>query len=233
MRGHVRAPSPEKTSMEDGRRVEPRWRYLDFVAYQSASASGEGHLANVSATGVFVRTENAPRPGESVQISLRGPRPTLTLNGMVRWVGRRHDGTAGFGAQLIDPPRAYIELVHSIAVSRRTEDGKPRRVAPRFLLSIPVAVEFGTTCDDGTLCDISLSGARLENTGIRPPEGSQVNLTFALENQSKAFEVVARVVRATESGGYAVQFEAINSHLKEALELAGSVLRKLPASSSE
>lgn len=216
--------------MDEGRRAQPRWRYIDFVTFSAPSASGVGHLANVSETGVFVRTDCMLRPGESVQISLRGPRPMIELEAAVRWIGRRSDGSEGFGAQLVEPPLRYLELVRSIAPSDGSEDGAPRRVAPRLVLSIPVAVEFGTTCDDGTLSDISLSGARLENTGVRPTEGSQVTLTFALPGYP-AFEIVARVVRPTASGGYAVQFEAINSNLKEALADASTILRSLPDSS--
>lgn len=228
---HFRLSGSEKDEgMDDGRRAEPRWRYIDFVTFSATSASGVGHLANVSGTGVFVRTDCLLRPGESVQISLRGPRPTIQLDATVRWVGSRSDGSEGFGAQLVDPSPAYLELVRSVAPSDSSEDGVPRRVAPRFILSIPVAVEFGTTCDDGTLCDISLSGARLEDTGVHPTEGSQVTLTFALPGYS-AFEIVARVVRPTPSGGYAVQFEAINSNLKEALASASTTLRSLPDSS--
>jgi hypothetical protein len=217
--------------MDQGRRAEPRWRYIDFVTFQATSVTGVGHLANLAEAGVFVRTDCLPQLNEVVRICLRGSTPTIELNATVRWIGRRSDGSEGFGAQLVDPPRAYLELVQSIAQGHSSEDGVPRRVAPRLHLSVPVAVEFGTTCDDGTLWDISLSGARLENTSVRPTEGSQVTLAFALPGYP-AFEIVARVVRPT-AGGYAVHFEAINSSLKEALAHVAATLRSLPDSSGD
>jgi hypothetical protein len=193
--------------------------------------TGVGHLANVSDTGVFVRTTALPGPHEPVELTLRGTTPPLSLHGQVRWVGSRQDGVVGFGAELVDPPEAYAELLRSIAALETSEGA--RRVAPRVELSIPVAVELGTTCDDGLLSDISLSGARLERTGIRPPIGSQVTIIFSLKGHRMPFEVVARVIRATESGGYAVQFEAIDPKLKAALEHGFSVLQSLPASRGE
>jgi hypothetical protein len=214
--------------MAADRRSSTRWRYVDFVGYRSTSVSGEGHLANISDTGVFVRAAALPAPGERVELTLRGSTPPLCLQAEVRWAGPRHDGVVGFGAELVDPPAAYLELVRSIAAQETSEQA--RRIAPRIELSIPVAVELGTTCDDGVLSDISLSGARLERTGIRPLTGSQVTIIFSLKGHRSPFEVVARVVRATESGGYAVQFEAIDPKLKAALEYGFSVLHALPAS---
>ena len=217
--------------MTADRRTATRWRYVDFVDYRSASVNGEGHLANVSDTGVFVRATALPAPAEPIELTLRGMTPTLSLEAQVRWAGTRHDGVVGFGAELVSPPAAYVELVRSIAALETSEH--VRRVAPRVELSIPVAVELGTTCDDGVLCDISLSGARLERTGIRPPLGSQVTIIFSLKGHRRPFELVARVVRATDSGGYAVHFEAIDPKLKAALEYGFSVLQALPASRGE
>ena len=210
--------------MDAGRRAEPRWRYIDFVTFSATSASGVGHLANVSEAGMFVRTDCVLRPDESVHISLRGPKPTIQLEATVRWVGRRADGSEGFGAQLVNAPPTYLKLVRSMVPAGGSEDGTPRRVAPRIVLCTPVAVEFGTTCDDGTLSDISLTGACLEDTGVRPTEGGQVTLTFALPGH-RAFEVIARVVRSTASGGYAVRFESTPPELKEAIESVGADAR--------
>jgi len=157
--------------------------------------------------------------------------PSLSIQADVRWIGARHDGVVGFGAQLVDPPDTYRDLLRSVAAVGLEDT--PKRVAPRIEISVPVAVEMGTTCDDGILCDISLTGARLERTGIRPELGSQVTIVFSLKGHRGAFEIVARVVRTTESHGYAVQFEAIDPKLKTAFEYAFSVLQALPASREE
>src|SRR5262245_13964613 len=121
------------------RRSRTRWRYVDFVGYRSASVSGEGHLANGSDTGVFVRTSALPQHSETVELTLRGTTPPLALQCQVRWIGSRHDGVVGFGAELVNPPPAYVELVRSIAAQETAEESA-RRVAPRVELSIPVAV---------------------------------------------------------------------------------------------
>jgi hypothetical protein len=105
--------------MDPDLRSTVRWRYVDRVVYSARSASGEGNLANVSETGVFVRTASCPAVGETVQILLRGSSPTLMLKGEVRWFGRLKDGTEGFGVQLEDPPRAYLDLVRSLNPARR------------------------------------------------------------------------------------------------------------------
>jgi hypothetical protein len=212
--------------MSDDRRRTDRRRYLDRVLYQSRSASGEGELSNISEKGLFVRTHRSPKHSEIVHIGLQVPAGELTLDGITRWVGRRQDGAEGFGAELVDPPASYLDLVRDLSATDVTER-TPRRVAPRIDLSIPVAVEFGTTCDDGTLCDISLSGARLESTRVQPQPGARVTLVFALQSM-KPFEIVARVARITDSGGYAVQFEAIDPGLKSALANAVALLSKLP-----
>jgi len=176
-----------------------------------------------------VRAAALPALNELVQLTFEEMTPPVAIAAEVRWAGPRHDGVVGFGAKLVDPPEAYLELLRSLE-SIEPSDDEPRRVAPRINLSVPVAVETGTTCDDGTLCDISLSGARLERTGIRPSSGDRVTIVFGLKGYVHPFEIIARVVRPTDSGGYAVQFEAIDPKLKTTLESALSVLHALPSS---
>jgi len=215
------------------KRRQRRWRYLDFVFYRSETATGEGHLANLSETGVFVRTDNAPRPGESVQIDFQGPSGAMVLDGHVKWAGQRDDGAPGFGVELHDPPAEFRELVESleqVELTRGRRDPWAHRLAPRISLSIPVAVEFGAICDTGTLCEISVTGARLEGTRLDPPEGRQITITFALDGHREPFEVVARVVRQVEPQGYAVEFEAIDPRLKDALGDATQRIKAFPDS---
>ena len=212
------------------RRTDVRWPYLDIVSYRSVSATGEGQLTNASETGVFVCTDRCPLAGESVQILLKGTTPVLDLSAIVRRTGSRADGAKGFGAELLDPPDLYLQLIRSISVRsisvKRQPGGKePQRVAPRIAVSVPVDVELGTTWNGGILSDISLSGARVERTGIRPSIGSLVSLVFALDGKLGC-EVMARVVRETSTGGYAVQFEECDSAFKAALERATGLVRK-------
>jgi hypothetical protein len=214
--------------MDRDRPAEARRHHSDAVAYRAKSGRGEGQLANVSETGVFVRADFTPDVGEEVHIVLNEATRPLSLRGKVGWIGRRHDGVGGFGAILLDPPTEYIELVRSIALHRHPEGPQP--VSPRIAVTIPVTVELGTSRDAGTLSDLSLSGARLENTAIRPALGSLVTLLYAPEGYTTPFEVIARVVRPTDTGGYAVQFEALDPELKHALQYAVSALSRLPSS---
>ena len=209
------------------KRTGIRWRYLDFVVYQSKRVSGEGQLANVSSGGFFVRTNRLPPVGELIHLSLRGTTPPLSLQAHVRWSGTHRDGSTGFGAELLEPPPAYRDLVRALAsIGSRDKGGK--RISPRLEMSIPVGIEFENGCDQGILCDISLGGARLEGTSIQPERGSEIVITVAVKGYRRPFEVLARVVRITPDGGYGVEFSAIDRTLKAALEYAHAFVRKLP-----
>src|SRR5262245_41697899 len=187
--------------MASEKRIAKRWRYRDFIVYHSRTSSGEGLLGNVSSGGIFVRTSRPPELGERVELVLQGTTPPLSLQGKVCWVGSRKDGSAGFGVELVEPPRAYLEMVRSLAAIGSLDSGH-KRVSPRVELSIPVGIELEAACDEGILCDISLGGARLEGTAIQPAPGSEVVVTFAVKGYRRPFEVLARVVRTTDDGGY-------------------------------
>ena len=213
--------------MASEKRTRHRWRYRDFVVYRSESASGEGILANVSSSGLFIRSKRIPELGDLVQLNLQGTTPPLSLEGHVRWTGTRRDGSTGFGIQLVEPPKGYLEMVRSLAAIGNL-DATTKRISPRLELSIPVGIELEGACDQGILCDISLGGARLEGTSIQPAPGSEVVVSLAVKGYRKPFEVLARVVRVTPDGGYAVEFEAVDLPLKAAVEYVRSVVRKLP-----
>lgn len=204
----------------DKRRTR-RWKHQDFVVYRSATAGGEGELANVSNGGVFVRTDRAPAPSEAVQISLRSHGSELELQAVVRWVAHCRHRDEGFGAELIDPPAEYLALVRTIEQGERTRARArpgPARRAPRVSVSVPVAVEFENLCDSGTLCDVSATGARLEDTRLEPPFNCNLTLTFWLDRQTPPFELIGKPVRKTETGGYAVEFESMDPALQHALQ---------------
>jgi hypothetical protein len=123
---------------------------------------------------------------------------------------------------------AHVVAKAGDSKSRKGSGARDKRNAPRHLLYIPVAVEFGSTCAEGRLCDISVSGGRIEQAHVKPALQSQVTITFAFSLAEPAFEVIGRVIRHTGEGGFAVQFEAIDPKLKSAVERAASALKKLP-----
>jgi hypothetical protein len=209
------------------KRTGARWRYLDTVEYRSRTASGEGQLANLSAGGLFVRTTRPPELGERVEVTLHGTAPPLTLEAHVRWTGTRRDGTMGFGAELVAAPTVYRDMVRSLAAIGSVD--RLRRTSPRLELSIPVGLDLESGYDAGMLCEISMSGARVEGSAIQPALGSEVIVNFAVLGDKRSFEIQTRVVRLIPEGGYAVEFEAIDPRLKVALEQVYQFLRKLPS----
>ena len=210
------------------RRSRERGVSLESIQFESASASGTGRLVNAGTTGAFIGTDALPSEGQYVVLALggAGSRP-LEVEGRVRWSGDRlSDGVRGFGVEVSDPPQEYLDLVESLEI--REPEGCGRRVAPRYAVSLPVAIEFGSLVDDGTLCDISQTGARLEGTAIRPYPGDAVTLTFALSLEHDPFEMLCHVVRPTPSGGYAVSFKGPEARLEDALLAVHRKTQPLP-----
>jgi CBS domain-containing protein len=92
-----------------------------------------------------------------------------------------------------------------------------RRVAPRVRVCVPVGFEANGLCAEGKICDISVSGARIETTGVPPALGTDVQVTFVLGPDAPPFEVPAKVVRQTRAGGFAVEFAQFEPKLDDVL----------------
>ena len=78
-------------------------------------AEGIGHLKNVSRAGMFVRSNDLPRPEASIAIQFDAPETGVSINlrGEVRWTTDGHGGIAagpGFGVQLHEPPREFNDF---------------------------------------------------------------------------------------------------------------------------
>jgi hypothetical protein len=95
----------------------PRWPCFSPVLVQTDLMRGEGRLANLSESGVFVRSALAPRPGTSVRMEILDADDTIPIEGTIRWVGTL-DGFAGFGVQLEQPARPYGALVQRMAAAQ-------------------------------------------------------------------------------------------------------------------
>jgi hypothetical protein len=107
------------------------------------------------------------------------------------------------------------------------------RASARHLIFVPVAIESGATIDEGRLCDISATGGRIEKATVRPAIGDCVVITFAFSLSEPSFEIVSRVVRHTDQGGFAVHFEQIDPRLKDTVARAAAILNSLPDLSSK
>ncbi len=86
----------------------------------------------------------------------------------------------------------------------------PCTAAERYKLEVSVGIlsEAGQT--HGRVQDISVSGARIEGVGTQPPEGSELRLGFSFSARALPVPIRGRVVRHTESGGFAVRFEGLD-----------------------
>ena len=78
-------------------------------------AEGVGHLKNVSRAGLFVRSNDLPRPEAAISLQLEAPGTgaLINLRGEVRWTtdGSGHpDGAPGFGVQLLEPSREFSDF---------------------------------------------------------------------------------------------------------------------------
>ena len=149
----------------------------------------------------------------------------------MRWSS--HGGAktpGGFGVQIHSATDQYHELLTQLArrwATRRTAADRERRLTPQLPISVPVIVELGDLSHEAVLCDISLSGARIEQTSFHPPLGAEVVVTFTFSLDAPAFELITRVVRHTGPNGFAIQFESVDAGLKEVLEAAARHGRSL------
>jgi hypothetical protein len=110
-----------------------------------------------------------------------------------------------------------------------------RRVAPRYIVRIPVVLRVGTSECDGTLVDISDSGARVECKSLRLAPGTSVSLEMRWFKTPDPIAMLAKFVRDTPAG-CALRFADPDPFLRVFVKLArlhdgsvGDQLEKLPA----
>ena len=77
---------------------------------------GVGHVKNVSRAGLFVRSNDLPRPGATIALQFDAPTSgsSINLRGEVRWTTdslSSGDPAPGFGVQIHEPPRDFAEFV--------------------------------------------------------------------------------------------------------------------------
>ena len=81
---------------------------------------------------------------------------------------------------------------------------RERRVAARYDALLPVKFRCDSVVSEGTLVDMSLIGARIEEVDRRPPPGKRLDLY--LTGSDSLVEVPVEVIRHTETRGFAVRF---------------------------
>jgi hypothetical protein len=82
------------------------------VRFTADGSESVGQLENLTRTGIFIRSDDLPRPGAAVALQFHAPGGALVdLRGEVRW---NTDGLAGlhpasgFGVLLHEPPPEYL-----------------------------------------------------------------------------------------------------------------------------
>ncbi len=94
-----------------------------------------------------------------------------------------------------------------------------RRVAPRYIVRIPVWVRAGTTEVEGSMVDVSDSGVRLECKSLRLAPGTSVALELRFLKTSEPIAILAKFVRETPQG-CALRFTDPDPFLRVFVKLA-------------
>ncbi len=95
-------------------------------------------------------------------------------------------------------------------------DGE-RRVAPRYRRHGPVRFTTDEVEGQGTLHDISVTGARLDEVSIVLKPGTSAQLEFAPRVDCLPVRVRALVIREIDNG-FAVEFSSVDPRLKRLLK---------------
>jgi len=100
-----------------------------------------------------------------------------------------------------------------------TLPGSDRRVAPRYLIDAPVRIRCGNVCKRGKVRDMSSTGVRIEDIDLQPPEGTRLQLEFSFFKDSPPVPLAGEVVRKTDTGGFCVEFRAVDSRTRAVLRV--------------
>ena len=92
-----------------------------------------------------------------------------------------------------------------------------KRSHQRAEVEIIVLCGSGTDRGSGTMASLSLSGALLEKTSIRPPLGAAVEIRFRLPSHEKPLALAGTAVRYSTSG-FAIQFATSPEIVRQILE---------------
>jgi hypothetical protein len=85
---------------------------------------------------------------------------------------------------------------------------KPR--SERFKLHVQVGILSEDGQNLGSVQDISSTGARIENAAVLPAEGTRLRLGFSFYAYALPVPIHGKVVRHTETGGFAVEFQEVD-----------------------
>jgi hypothetical protein len=94
-----------------------------------------------------------------------------------------------------------------------------RRIATRYVVRIPVGLHVSGQVIDGSIADISDSGARIECDPLRVPPGTSLQVELRCFRFDERVTMLAKLVRDT-SAGCAVRFVDADAFLRLFVKLA-------------
>ncbi len=84
-------------------------------------------------------------------------------------------------------------------------------------MNFRVLTASGQDQGEGTLVDISLSGALIESGAVRPRLGAPVKIVISTDRGSASEEIVGTVVRHTP-GGFAIEFSKVTQLVRHLVD---------------
>lgn len=93
-----------------------------------------------------------------------------------------------------------------------------RRSPDRYAVRVNVGILSADGQTKGTVRDMSVMGARIEGARLVPRPGEKLRLGFSFYARALPIPLGARVVRHTETGGFAVRFEDVDFRTRILLE---------------
>ena len=97
-----------------------------------------------------------------------------------------------------------------------------KRRDPRFKTRFDALYSLGHEEGSGVLADLSYSGARLDNTSLKPEPGTKVHL-YVFVQPVQPFELAGHVVRHTEDG-FAIEVDVCNDEIRRLVDDVGAIV---------
>ncbi len=91
-----------------------------------------------------------------------------------------------------------------------------KRKDPRFRTRFDALYSLGCEEGSGVLADLSYSGARLDNTSLKPEPGTKVHL-YVFVQPIQPFELAGHVVRPTENG-FAIEVDVLDAEVQRLVD---------------
>ena len=101
----------------------------------------------------------------------------------------------------------------------------PRR-GPRFRTRFDALISAGEAEGAGVLAEISYSGARLEDTSLKPSIGTRVTLYIFIQPVAP-FELSGQVIRITDSG-FAIIYELFDPEIRRLVDDVSAMVTDPP-----